>query len=95
MHVVNLRTLDARRFLFGHGIVPRFALSRPFAAIATVHPYGDALHLLDVDPKSPSYLGHVGTVRLEKLTNRPIGGVPAAGREARFVAVTPDGDMLS
>jgi YVTN family beta-propeller protein len=33
----------------------------------------------------------VGAVELEKLTGGPVGGEPAAGRESRFVAVTPDG----
>ncbi len=53
--------------------------------------HGDALHLLDVSPKSRSYLAHVGTVLLERLTNGPLPGMPAAGTERRFVAITPDG----
>jgi YVTN family beta-propeller protein len=91
IHVLNLKTLEAHRFRLGHGIVPRFALSKAFAIFVTVHPYGDELHLLDVRPESKTYLKRIGAVDLEPLSNGPVAGQPAAGREARFVGVTPDG----
>ena len=91
IHVLNLRTLEAHRFRLGNGIVPRFALSQAFAVFVTVHPYGDELHLLDVWLKSKTYLKRIGTVDLEQLSNGPVAGQPTTGREARFVAVTPDG----
>ena len=91
IHVLNLQTLEAHRFRLGHGIVPRFALSKAFAIIVTVHPDGDELHLLDVRPPSKTYLKRTGTVDLEPLSNGPVAGQPTAGREARFVGVTPDG----
>jgi hypothetical protein len=91
IHVLNLKTLGAHRFRLGNGIVPRFALSQAFAVFVTVHPYSDELHLLDVRPKSKTYLKRIGTVDLEPLSNGPIAGQPTTGREARFVAVTPDG----
>jgi YVTN family beta-propeller protein len=91
IHVLNLQTLEAHRFRLGNGIVPRFALSKAFAVFVTVHPYGDELHLLDVRPKSKTYVKRTGTVDLEQLSNGPVAGQPTVGREARFVAVTPDG----
>jgi YVTN family beta-propeller protein len=91
IHVLNLKTLEAHRFRLGNGIVPRFALSQAFAIFVMVHPYGDELHLLDVRPKSKTYLKRTGIVDLEPLSNGPIAGQPTAGREARFVGVTPDG----
>jgi YVTN family beta-propeller protein len=91
VHAVNLWTHGAHRFRLGNGVVPRFALSEPFAVFVTVHPYADELHLVDVDPRSPRYLRRVGSVELERMSNGPVGGQPTAGREARFVAVTPDG----
>jgi len=91
IHVLNLKTLEAHRFPLGYGIVPRFALSKTFAVFVTVHPDGDALHLLDVRPRSATYLKLVGTVALEPLSNGPVAGQPTTGREARFVGVTPDG----
>jgi hypothetical protein len=91
VHVVNLKTHEAHRFWLGHGLVPRFALSKPFAVFVTIGAFGDELSLLDVDPRSPTYLKRVGSVDLEPMSNGPIAGQPAAGRETRFVAVTPDG----
>jgi YVTN family beta-propeller protein len=91
IHVLNLRTLEAHRFRLGNGIVPRFALSKTFAVFVTVHPYGDALHLLDVRPQSQTYLKRTGIVDLAPLSDGPVAGQPPTGREARFVAVTPDG----
>jgi hypothetical protein len=91
IHVLNLKTLEAHRFPLGYGIVPRFALSKVFAVFVTGHPDGDALHLLDVRPRSATYLKLVGTVALEPLSNGPVAGQPTAGREARFVGVTLDG----
>jgi len=91
IHVLSLKTLEAHRFPLGYGIVPRFALSKVFAVFVTVHPDGDALHLLDVRPRSATYLKLVGTVALEPLSNGPVAGQPTAGREVRFVGVTPDG----
>jgi hypothetical protein len=91
IHGLNLQTLEAHRFRLGNGIVPRFALSQACAIFVTVHPYGDELHLLDVRPKSKTYLKRIGTVDLEPLSNGPVAGQPTTGREARFVAVTPDG----
>jgi YVTN family beta-propeller protein len=88
---LNLKTLEAHRFRLGNGIVPRFALSQAFAIFVMVHPYGDELHLLDVRPQSKTYLKRTGIVDLEPLSNGPIAGQPTAGREARFVGVTPDG----
>lgn len=91
VHAVDLKTKTAKRFGLGRGIAPRFANSSSVAVFATVHPDGDKLRLLDVRPGSPTLHQFTGEAPLAAMTNGPVAGQPTAGRERRFVAVTPNG----
>lgn len=91
LHIADLKSGNAKRMPFIKGNAPRFALSVPYAVFANIHPEGDFVHLLDVDPKSAKFQQVVGRVKLDPLTNPPVAGKPATGAESRAVAVTPDG----
>lgn len=91
VHVVDLKGRTAVRFTIGQGLAPRFAISDSVAVLATVHPDGDLVHLLDVRTDSATYAEIVGEVKLTPMLNGPVAGEPTAGRERRFLAVTPDG----
>ncbi len=91
VHVADLTSGTARRFTLGRGIAPRFASGAGLAAFVTVHPSGDRLHLLDTRRSSPTYLRLAGNAALAPMANGPVAGQPTAGRERRFVAMTPDG----
>ncbi|MGQ0678758.1 MAG: hypothetical protein ACT4OM_03710 [Actinomycetota bacterium] len=91
VHVADLLLGTARRFTMGLGVSSRFANSNDFAVFSTVHPDGDKLRLLNVRPRSANYLEFAGEVALAPMTNGPVAGQSTAGKERRFVAVTPRG----
>jgi hypothetical protein len=91
LHIADLKSGTAKRLPFIKGNAPRFALSVPYAVFANIHPEGDFVHLVDVDPKSAKFQQVVGRVKLDPLANGPVAGKTAAGTESRAVAVTPDG----
>lgn len=91
VHAADLRAETRSLIRLGRGIIGRFQLSEPYALFSNVHPDGDAALLLDVRPTSPTFQQVVARIPLEKLTNGPVGGQAVTGKEARSVAITPDG----
>jgi hypothetical protein len=93
LHWVDLAAETVARTPLARGQVGRGGVSARFAAYASVHPDGDHLNLVDVDPASPGFRQAVARVPLPKLANGPVAGEPTAGREGRHSAVTPDGRL--
>ena len=91
VHVADLRTETRGLIRLGRGVIGRFQLSEPYALFSNVHPDGDAALLLDVRPTSPTFQQVVARIPLEKLTNGPVAGQSVTGKEARSVAIAPDG----
>jgi hypothetical protein len=90
-YIGNLETGEATRIPLGPGLVYRQALSDPFALYFTQHPDGDAAHLLDTNPKSPTFHQLVAHIPLDSLSNPPLPGDDPFAAESRRVAITPDG----
>ncbi|GIW07792.1 MAG: hypothetical protein KatS3mg060_2597 [Dehalococcoidia bacterium] len=91
IHIANLIDGTAKRLPLDKGIAPRFQLSAPYAFFAVTSAAGDAAYLFDVDAASPSFQSIVGKIALPSLKNGPRPGEPAAGKEGRSLAITPDG----
>lgn len=92
LHWVDLASGHVARTPLARGQVGRGGVSARFAAYASVHPDGDHLHLVDLDPASPGFR-QAARVALPKLAAGPVAGEPAAGREGRHSAITPDGRL--
>ena len=88
---MTLRTMLVR---LPDGNPSRFALSRTYGAVATQHPDGDTVTLLDTDPASGTYRRIVGTVALAPLSGGPTPGNPIAGTQGRFVTASLGGNRV-
>jgi hypothetical protein len=93
VYIADLQSGEVTRVELGPGIVFRFALSDPYALFFTIHPDGDAAHLLDTNPKSPTFQQIVATIPLDPLQSPPDPAQSpfAPGQESRIAAITPDG----
>lgn len=97
-HVTDLVTKTPRRINVGTGASSRgFPVSQTYAVEPIIRPKvpggKDQLKIIDVRPKSPTYLQIVRTVDLDQMTNGPVDGVEPTypTYERRFAAITPDG----
>jgi len=93
LHIVDLKAEKVRRVALAPGIVGRFQLSGPYALFYNIHPDGDNALLLDTNPASSSFQQVIARVPLAKLTNAPVAGENATGKEARGGAITRDGKL--
>ncbi len=93
LHWVDLAAGTVARTPLARGQVGRGGVSARFAAYASVHPDGDHLNLVDVDPASPGFRQAAARVSLPRLAGGPVAGEPTTGREGRHSAVTPDGAL--
>ncbi|MDQ7859431.1 MAG: hypothetical protein QN174_00655 [Armatimonadota bacterium] len=92
IHVADLEDGTVRRLALAAGIVPRVAISEPYALFFNVHPAGDAAYVLDVRPGSETFQRIVARIPLPALVaSPPIPGESPAGRGSRSGAITPDG----
>jgi hypothetical protein len=91
VHIANLSQGTVNRIELAQGIVGRWGISEPYALFFSIHPDGDYVHLLDVDPTSETFQEIVARTKLDPLTNPPVPGSDPAGGESRFAAITPDG----
>jgi hypothetical protein len=91
VHIVNLASETVRRVPLAPGIIGRFQLSSKYALFPNIQPDADSAILFDTDPASPTFQQIVARIPLERLSNGPVAGETAIGREARGAAMTPDG----
>jgi len=91
VNAIDLPTFRSSLTRLPDGVAGRFAVSRSFGAVTTIHPDGDVLTLIDVRRESPNFRRIVGTVALPSLSGGPIAGTPTAGTENHFTALTPSG----
>jgi hypothetical protein len=92
LHVADLDTKTAKRSALTQGIVPKFQLSQTLALFANVDESGASQAILvDVVPGSSTFQQVVGRVPLAALTNGPVVGQSASGKQALTSAITPDG----
>lgn len=91
LHVFDLADDSSRLIRLPDGIAGRVATSSRYAVAASIQADGDVLSIIDLRPGSRTRLRLVGLVVLPGLTNGPVPGQPAAGREGRASGITPDG----
>ncbi len=92
LHAADLDTKSAKRSALTKGIVPKFQLSQKFALFANVNETGASQAILvDVVASSPTFQQVVGRVALAPLSNGPVVGQSASGKQALASAITPDG----
>ncbi|HEY5822655.1 MAG TPA: hypothetical protein VIT20_11805 [Propionibacteriaceae bacterium] len=93
VNVIDTSTFTSALVRLPDGSASRFALSKPYGAVSTIHPDGDALTLVDTQRGSPTYRRVVGTVALPASTGGPQPGVPTTGTQGHFVALNPSGSQ--
>lgn len=98
---IDLATGHSRSAALPAGLAFRFALGGCRAAVATIHPDGDTLTIIDRSDRSDSELRVLRTVPLPPMSHPPapghlpwdpIGDVPA---QRRAVAMDPSGSMVA
>jgi len=97
-HVTDLQTNTARRINVGTGATSRgFPVSETYAVEPVIRPLApngkDQLKIIDIRPRSPTYLQIVRSVDLTQMTHGPVRGVAPTfpAYERRFAAITPGG----
>jgi hypothetical protein len=73
----------------GDGTAGRVAVSHDVAAVSLVHPAGDTLRFVDLDPRSPEHLDQVGIVQLPSATSHAVA-LDAAGDRAYVTSAGTD-----
>ena len=91
LHWADLEKQTVTRVPLARGNVGRGGVSKRLAIYASIHPGGDYANLVDIDPASPGFRQVTARIALPKLANGPQQGQPAAGRDNRHSAITPDG----
>lgn len=91
VNVIDTSTFTSRLVRLPDGVASRLALSKRYAAVATTHPDGDVLTLLDSRSSSPTARRIVGTIALPAASGGPVEGKPTTGTQSHFVALDASG----
>ena len=91
VNVIDTSSFTSRLVRLPDGLAGRLALSKQYAAVATIHPDGDVLTLLDSRSSSKNARRVVGTVALPASSGGPVEGRPTTGTQSHFVALDAPG----
>jgi len=91
VNIIDTSTFTSSLVRLPDGQAGRLALSERYAAVATIHPDGDTLTLLDVKRSSSTYRRVVGTVALPASARGPVAGQPTTGAQTHFAALSSSG----